>query len=102
MLKPVMGSPAGRVGPGRAQPGVEFLALLQRHNDVLLGPATDLVPPAPAVRPEALTEDAAPAARAVPAVLAVGARRVLVIEDDAAPVLEGPSPIWGMHRWFPL
>ncbi len=45
---------------GRAQPGVQLLALLlQGLDDVLLGPATDLVPPAPAIRAEAITQDAA-------------------------------------------
>jgi hypothetical protein len=42
-------------GPGCAQPGINFLALLpQRLDDVLLGPAADLVPPALAVRSGAI------------------------------------------------
>jgi hypothetical protein len=85
-----------------AQPGVEFALLLRRLDDVLLGPAADLVPPAPAVRPEALAEDAAPAAPPLPVMLAVGAGHAFIIEDDAAPGL-GPFPTPGsMHRWFPV
>ena len=57
-----MGSRFDLAGPGRAQPGINFVALLdtQRLDDVLLGPAADLVPPALAVRSEALAEDAEP------------------------------------------
>jgi isocitrate/isopropylmalate dehydrogenase len=38
MLEPVMGSCFDLAGPGRAQPGINFLALPQRLDDVLLGP----------------------------------------------------------------
>jgi hypothetical protein len=56
-----MGSRFDLAGPGRAQPGINFVALLpQRLDDILLGPAADLVPPALAVRSEALAEDAEP------------------------------------------
>jgi len=103
VLQPVTGSRLDRVGPGRAQPGVQLLALfLQRLNDVLLGPAADLVPPARAIRTEALAEHAAPAAPALPAVPAVGAARALVIEDDVAPVLATLPAPGNIHRWFPL
>ena len=88
VLQPVAGSRFDRVGPGRAQPRVQLLALLlQRINDVLLSPAADLVPPAPAIRPEALAEDATLATPAVPVIPAVGPGRALVIEDDAATAL---------------
>jgi hypothetical protein len=57
-----MGSRFDLAGPGRAQPGINFIAPLpQRLDDVLFGPAGDLVPPALAVRSETLAEDAAPA-----------------------------------------
>ncbi len=60
-LEPDMGSRFDLAGPGRAQPGINFLALLpQRLDDVLLGPAADLVPLALAIRAEALAEDATP------------------------------------------
>src|SRR5208283_332286 len=88
VLKPIIGSGFDLVGPGYAQPSVQLLALLlQRLDDVLLSTAADLVPLAPAIRTEALAEDATPAAPAMPVVLAVGAGRALVIEDDAAPAL---------------
>ena len=103
VLKPVMGSTLDRIGPGRAQPGVQLLALLlQRLDDILLGPAADLVPPAPAIRAEALAENATPAAPAMPVVLTVGAGRALVIEDDAAPALGTLSHTHSVHGWFPL
>jgi hypothetical protein len=96
-----MGSPLDRIGPGRAQPGVQFLALLpQCLDDVLLGPAADLVPPALAIRAEALAEDAAPAAPAMPVVPAVGAGRALVIEDDAPPALDTLPIPWRINQWF--
>jgi len=88
-----MGSRFDLVRPGRAQPGINFLALLlQRLDDVLLGPAADLVPPALAVRSEALAEDAVPAAPATPVVPAVDVGRTLVIQDDAAMAPEHLSP----------
>ena len=63
VLEPVTGSRFDLAGPGRAQPGINFLALLfQCPDDFLLGPAADLVRPALAVRSEALAKDAAPAA----------------------------------------
>ena len=75
ILQPVAGSRFDCVGPGRAQPRVQLLALLlQRINDVLLSPAADLVPPAPAIRPETLAQDTAPAAPALPVIPAVSAR----------------------------
>ncbi len=101
-LEPDMGSRFDLAGPGRAQPGINFLALLpQRLDDVLLGPAADLVPLALAIRAEALAEDATPAAPAMPVASAVGAARALVIEDDAAPALGTLPPSGSMHRWFP-
>src|SRR5580704_18785805 len=103
MLQPVMGSRLDRIRPGRVQPDFQLLVLLlQRVDDVLLGPATDLVPPAPAVRAEALAEHAAPAAQAMPVVPAVGAGRTLVIEDDAAAALGTLSHAHSVHGWFPL
>src|ERR1700677_75914 len=103
MLKAVIGSRFDLVGAGRAQPGVQLLALfLQRLDDVLLGTAADLVPLALSIRAEALAEDATPAASAMPVVLAVGAGRAFVIEDDAAPALGTLSHSRSIHRWFPL
>jgi len=37
----------------------------------------------------------------VPVVPAVGARRALVVEGDAAMAPGHPSPSGSMHRWFP-
>jgi hypothetical protein len=107
VLEPVMGSRFDLAGPGRAQPGINFVALLlpQRLDDFLLGPAADLVSPALAVRSEALAEDAAPAAPATPVVPAVDVGRALVTEDDAAMAL-GHLPgmgecTGGSRLWLP-
>jgi hypothetical protein len=91
-----MGGILDRVGPGRTQPSVQLLdLLLQRVDDVLLGAAADLLPPAPAFKVEALAEHAAPAAAAMPVVPGVGAGRALVIEDDAAPAPVVPGLVPG-------
>jgi hypothetical protein len=57
VLEPVMGSRFDLAGLGRAQPGINFGALLLRRlDDVLLGPAAGLVPPELAIRSEGLAE----------------------------------------------
>ena len=102
-----MGSRFDLAGPGRAQPGVNFLALLLwRLDDALLGPAADLVRPALAVRSEVLAEDAAPAAPGNAADhIAVDVGRALVIEDAAAmPLGTLPRPgacTGGSRLWLP-
>ena len=102
MLKPVIGGRFDLVGAGRAQPGVQLLTLLLRRlDDVLLSTAADLVPLPLAIRAEALAEDATPAASAMAVVLAVGAGRAFVIEDDVAPAL-GPFPIVGSTPVVPV